>query len=103
MRVLTPVHFVERRRELEAVEVTPDNLAQVAQWCGGQVISDHTGPVAVGVPVGRSLLRADPGMWVIRRRGVDGQLHHQPVPERELFHGWEPGGGDVADEPGRQR
>lgn len=88
--MLAPVRFVERRRELEALQVTADNLAQVAHWCGGTVICDHTGPVAVGVPIGTSVLRATVGQWVIRRTSVDGQVHHQPVPEQELFYGWEP-------------
>jgi hypothetical protein len=85
-----PVRFIERRRELEALPVTADNLAAVAHWCGGHVISDHTGPVAVGVPIGRSILRALPGQWVIRRIGSDGSVHHQPVPEQELYFAWEP-------------
>lgn len=88
--MVTPVLFVERRRELQALLVTGDNLAAVAHWCGGHVISDHTGPVAVGVPIGRSVLRALPGHWVIRRIGSDGSVHHQPIPEHDLYFAWEP-------------
>lgn len=86
-----PQRFVERPRELDAWQVTADNAEQVATWCGGHVITLPDGTQAVSVPIGRSNLTATIGMWVIRR--IDGarQLHHQPLLERDLFHGWEPG------------
>lgn len=59
--MIHPVRYRRRPPEIEAVEVTADNLPEVAAWCGGTVLPD-----AVGVRLGRSIIPARPGMHIAR-------------------------------------
>lgn len=60
---------------LEVVKVTPQNLQEVAEWCGGKVAETESRRVAgrmdkyvwVPTPKGTSISWAFPGMFITRR------------------------------------
>lgn len=62
--------FVRRPLEVEAVQVTEDNLYEVAKWCQGEVRRDKEGLKYVKVrvlnPHAEMLKEADVGCWVLR-------------------------------------
>lgn len=52
---------------VEAVQVTAENMAQVAEWCSGEVITDDTSKyvkVSVNKPLNDRLTKAFIGDWV---------------------------------------
>lgn len=58
-----------RPLEVEGVQVTPDNMAEVAAWCGGDVISQEPYQPYIKVPVmhpsNEGQTRAPAGTWVL--------------------------------------
>lgn len=67
--------FIRKVRPVEAVQVTDDNMAEVAQWCGGLVVpinglnGGNTAPyihVAVQSPRRDSDSQAFVGSWIVR-------------------------------------
>jgi hypothetical protein len=55
--------------EIEAVQVTLENMAAVAEWCGGSVITEETSKfvkVNVTKPLNDRLTRAFVGDWVTK-------------------------------------
>lgn len=67
---MTPAIYRKRPVEVEAVLLTPDNVREVAEWCGGQTFAS----VGLLVPTLEGVMRADFGDWIIR--GVEGE--HYP-------------------------
>jgi hypothetical protein len=79
--VLTPVRYSRKPFDVEAVELSPDNIDEVAQWCGGEVrtsdLSKQGGLEGyqqyIKVPVKRPLndrqTRAYYGDWVVAAGG----------------------------------
>lgn len=60
--------------EVEAFQITPDNMSGVADWCGGKVV--HTiGPHGdwIEVPTLEGTMIADIGSWIIK--GVAGEFY----------------------------
>lgn len=62
--------YVTKPKYIQAIQVTKDNLAAVAVWCGGEVEDDpENGKVYVVVPVRNPRIprhtQAHPGDWVI--------------------------------------
>lgn len=71
--IIKPEKYVRKPFEVEAVEVTQENLHEVAQWCGGTIETDTEGPrgdqefvkVQVKRPLSDRQTRAYPGDWVL--------------------------------------
>lgn len=73
--LITPAKYVRKPFAVEAVEVTTENIADVAEWCGGEVrASDGRKPgqaqqqfikVNVKRPLNDRQTRAYPGDWVL--------------------------------------
>lgn len=68
--MVTPIVYVRKPFEVEAVEVTQDNLEEVAKWCQGTIIEPENGSQAfIKVRVARALnerqTKAYPGDWVL--------------------------------------
>lgn len=61
---LTPERFTRKPETVEAVQVTEDNMAEVAAWCGGELSTElRTGLPAILIEDGGVAL---PGEWVTR-------------------------------------
>lgn len=84
--------YVRRPLEVEAVQVTKDNLYEVAKWCQGLVLTDKQGVKYVKVKVINSsanmLREADVGCWVLKsQRGfkvyTDEAFEYSFIPAEE--------------------
>lgn len=68
--MITPVKYVRRSFEVEAVEVTTENLVEVSKWCGGRVRGkeDHGQHIKVKVqsPLNDRQTKAFPGDFVLK-------------------------------------
>ena len=82
MSSAAPAKFRKRPVVIEAMQVTPENVAEVAAWCGGRVFreakaSDPTDVyVALDIPTLEGVMRAQTyhgGDFVIR--GVSGEFY----------------------------
>lgn len=72
---VTPTKFVRKPFEVDAVEITAENIEEVAQWCGGEVKeSEAKKPgqetqkfikVAVKRPLNDRQTRGYPGDWIL--------------------------------------
>lgn len=66
--------FSRKTFDVEAVQVTDDNMPEVAKWCGGSIKRTGSGESYVNVPVkqptnpekNRNPFRAFPGYWVLK-------------------------------------
>lgn len=67
--------FVRKEFAVEAVQVTPDNMADVAKWCVGKIMSDgekegHLSrdyiKVRVAYPINERQTQAYLGDWVLK-------------------------------------
>lgn len=68
---ITPGKFVRNSFEVEAVRVLPEIIAEIAEWCGGEVTNaEHVKNVYIKVPVpGAANCRqtiACTGDWVVK-------------------------------------
>lgn len=73
--LVTPTKFVRKPFAVDAVEVTSENIVDVAQWCGGEVRESEPKKPGqetqsfIKVPVKRPLndrqTRAYPGDWIL--------------------------------------
>lgn len=68
---ITPGKFVRNSFEVEAVRVLPEIIAEIAEWCGGEVTNaEHVKNVYIKVPVpGAANCRqtiACSGDWVVK-------------------------------------
>jgi hypothetical protein len=63
------VKYIRKPFEVDAVQVTADNMSEVANWCGGEVLTDN-GNNFVKVSVERFLnerqTKAFNGDWVLK-------------------------------------
>ncbi len=61
-----PTEYVRRRFLIKAVQVTADNMAEVADWCGGVVVNDDKPHISVPIRQGqkRHYLQAFISDWV---------------------------------------
>ena len=95
------IKFNRKPFVVDGVEVTEDNLAEVAEWCGGEVRrSDKNGEKYVKVPVINPLSNrhtlAFVGDWVLRSnvpKPQGEQLSFKVYTEKSLhrnFIQWEP-------------
>lgn len=64
---IEPVIYVRKPFEVEAVEVTEDNLEEVAQWCQGSLREDSRKYIKVRVAraLNERQTKAYPGDWVL--------------------------------------
>lgn len=62
-----PVIYVRKPFEVEAVEVTEDNLEEIAEWCHGDLREDNRRYVKVRVAraLNERQTKAYPGDWVL--------------------------------------
>jgi len=79
--VLTPVKYSRKPFDVEAVELSPENIDEVALWCGGEVRTSDLSKTGgqegyqqyIKVPVKRPLndrqTRAYYGDWVVGQDG----------------------------------
>lgn len=82
--MLTPQKYTRKPFEVEAVEVTPQNINDVAEWCGGRVLQSDLSKdggrsgsqeyikVAVKRPLSDRQTRAYYGDWVLFARSGAG-------------------------------
>jgi hypothetical protein len=69
---LNTQQYVKKPNRLEVVEVTRENLTEVAAWCGGQVndirnvLSDSLNSGSIGVPSLYGAIDAEVGNFVAR-------------------------------------
>jgi hypothetical protein len=65
--VINPTTYIRRPFEVLAVEVTPENMEEVAEWCSGYLDADHTkfGKVDVKRALNERQTKAYPGDWVL--------------------------------------
>ncbi len=65
-RIMT---YRPRGSEVEAIQVTPQNVRSIAQWCGGRIIEEATDQkkdVSIVVPTLEGNMRAREGDWVAK-------------------------------------
>lgn len=72
--LIKPEKYIRKPFEVEAIEVTPENIQEVAAWCGGIIETDNEGPrtgdqeyiqVSVKKPLSPRQTRAYHGDWVL--------------------------------------
>jgi hypothetical protein len=69
---LNPQNYVRKPNRVEVVEITKDNIVEVATWCGGRinhirnVMSSDLIPDTIGVPSLYGAISADIGSFVAR-------------------------------------
>lgn len=69
---INPKNFVRKPTRLQVVEITQENISEVATWCGGRiehshnVMSNTTTPQTIGVPSLYGAISADIGSFVAR-------------------------------------
>lgn len=69
---VTPVTIRNKVTEKQAVQVTTDNLQDIAQWSGGYEGTDPDNP-RVLIKTLEGTMEARPGWWVIR--GLAGEFY----------------------------
>lgn len=65
-RIMT---YRPRGSEVEAIQVTSQNVRSVAQWCGGRIVEESTDQkkeLSIVVPTLEGNMRAREGDWVAR-------------------------------------
>lgn len=76
---ITPGKFVRKPFAVEALQVTEENLEEVATWCGGKVRQDEDGQKYVKVQVKNALnarqTEARPGCWVLKSGEVSFKVY----------------------------
>lgn len=75
--------YVERRRQIEAWKVTPDDVTAIAEWCNGWVMGS-----SVVYRLGEVLMEARDGDYVVRDPA--GTFTHVAGERFEVE--WEPAG-----------
>lgn len=69
---LNTQQYVRKPNPIEVVEVTKDNVSEVAIWCGGRtnhiknVMSDTLIPMTIGVPSLYGAIDAEVGQFIAR-------------------------------------
>lgn len=67
---LSTKKYVRRPLHVEAVQITEENRAEVAKWCGGKVVTDKNGKtfISLEVPYARDKRQCEGhlGDWVLR-------------------------------------
>lgn len=79
---IKPEKYVRKPFEVQAIEVTPENIQEVAKWCGGTIETDTEGPrpgdqeyikVNVKKPLSIRQTHAYHGDWVLLATTSDPQ------------------------------
>jgi len=66
---VTPVEYTRRPFVVKAVQVSAENLTELASWCGGAVEGEGAGQfirVPVGHPMNDRQTQAFPGDWLLK-------------------------------------
>jgi hypothetical protein len=86
---VTVVRWRKRPAELDAVQITADNIRAVAAWCHGTVITDqHGAPTAIRIRTALPIARI--GEQVIEHTWPDGTKSYHWMPDHLLRWGYEP-------------
>jgi hypothetical protein len=63
--------YISKPSEVEAIQVTKENMADVAKWCAGEIVKDKEGQPFIKVKVWRAqsekLTQGYAGFWILRR------------------------------------
>jgi hypothetical protein len=81
---VTVARYRRRPVEVDAIQFTGTNGAEVAEWCGGRVVLGSGQPDAVLIQIGWTRVSAKIGDYVVRELLPRGEVRHFPM-RGEIF------------------
>jgi hypothetical protein len=83
------IHYRSKAQYVEAIQLTPSNVQEVAEWCGGMVVEeidpqDNSKLVALNIPTLEGPVRASENDFVIKGSGGQFSTMHPNAFDRRF-------------------